>query len=398
MEGLSIKEKAKRYDEAILKLRGMMPNWENLSYNGKTFLQDLVYIIPELKESKENEDEKRIRKELIEYIKDQQSSFISAPDCRDKYEEEENNKYNSWIAWLEKQCEKPANNVETKFKVGDWFVQNERKNIVKVVNATPLVYKVVDILGYHHTITNTAIENNYHLWTIQDAKDGDVLHCWIDGDEFVLIYKGIKDGYITAYGHLYQNLKSFSEEPNTMFCRTIQGHFTPATKEQRDTLIKAMADAGYTFDFEKKELKKIEQNPIDKYKEWYDFIRLFVKQRTDDYNLIPSRDDIHKWGDDILNHAIKVLEQNTTDWSKEDEQYLLVCKNALAKYQITDKWDACIISQWLENKLKSLRPQNRWKPSDEQMNTLEYYMYTLICNKRKEILFGLYTDLKKLKG
>ena len=31
-----------------------------------------------------------------------------------------------------------------------------------------------------------------------------------------------------------------------------------ATKEQRDTLMKAMADAGYTFDFESKELKKIE--------------------------------------------------------------------------------------------------------------------------------------------
>ena len=30
----------------------------------------------------------------------------------------------------------------------------------------------------------------------------------------------------------------------------------PATKEQRDALEKAMADAGYTFDFEKKELKK----------------------------------------------------------------------------------------------------------------------------------------------
>ena len=56
------------------------------------------YIFPQLKES---EDE-MIRKELIEHVKDQQSSFISAPDCRDKYEEEENNKYNSWIAWLEK--------------------------------------------------------------------------------------------------------------------------------------------------------------------------------------------------------------------------------------------------------------------------------------------------------
>lgn len=43
-------------------------------------------------------------------------------------------------------------------------------------------------------------------------------------------------------------------------------------------------------------------------------------------------------------------------WSEEDEQYLLVCKNALAKYQTTDKWDADIISCWLENKLKA--PQN----------------------------------------
>ena len=38
-------------------------------------------------------------------------------------------------------------------------------------------------------------------------------------------------------------------------------------------------------------------------------------------------------------------------WS-DDEQYLLVCKNALRKYQVSDKWDAEIISKWLENKLK----------------------------------------------
>ena len=30
----------------------------------------------------------------------------------------------------------------------------------------------------------------------------------------------------------------------------------PATKEQRDTLMKAIADAGYIFDFDKKKLKK----------------------------------------------------------------------------------------------------------------------------------------------
>ena len=37
-----------------------------------------------------------------------------------------------------------------------------------------------------------------------------------------------------------------------------------------------------------------------------------------------------------------------------------------------------------------------WKPSEEQMNTLEYYMHTLICNEHKEVLFELYADLKKL--
>ncbi len=65
----------------------------------------LERIFPELKES---EDE-RIRKALIEHVKDQQSFFISAPDCKDKYEEEENNKYNSWLDWLEKQ--KPIQNI-----------------------------------------------------------------------------------------------------------------------------------------------------------------------------------------------------------------------------------------------------------------------------------------------
>ena len=50
-----------------------------------------------------------IRKEIVEHIKDQIDSFISAPDCRDKYEEEELARYKSWIAYLEKQKEqKPA--------------------------------------------------------------------------------------------------------------------------------------------------------------------------------------------------------------------------------------------------------------------------------------------------
>lgn len=71
---------------------------------------------------------------------------------------------------------------------------------------------------------------------------------------------------------------------------------------------------------------------------------------------------------DIIAWLEKQAEQKSA-WSRDDEQYLLVCKNALAKYQTTDKWDAGIISRWLEDKLKPLRPQNHWKSSDEQNPT-----------------------------
>ena len=45
--------------------------------------------------------------------------------------------------------------------------------------------------------------------------------------------------------------------------------------------------------------------------------------------------------------------------------------------------------------LKSLRPQNRWKPSDEQMKYLRFYSEQ--NNYDGTILTSLYNDLKKLK-
>lgn len=63
--------------------------------------------------------------------------------------------------------------------------------------------------------------------------------------------------------------------------------------------------------------------------------------------------------------------QQKPAWSEDDKQYLLVCKNALYKYQSSDKWDATIIYNWLEEKLKSIKgrvqPQTKqeWNEEDE---------------------------------
>ena len=197
----------------------------------------LETLFPELHES---EDE-RIRKELIEYIKDQQSSFISPPDCRDKYEEEENNKYNSWIVWLEKQGEqKTADNVEPKFKAGDWIISKYMHLVMQILNNDNGSYKTVETDGTERNDSYDFIERNFKLWTIQDAKDGDVLFMDNGSANCIFIYKSFNNGTINKYAS-YNNFGFEGEH----YLVLNDGYAIPATKEQRDLLLQKMKEAGY---------------------------------------------------------------------------------------------------------------------------------------------------------
>ena len=81
----------------------------------------------------------------------------------------------------------------------------------------------------------------------------------------------------------------------------------------------------------------------------------------------------------------------TKEWSEEDERML---HTIIADFKgfirdntstLESHFNECI--DWL----KSLRPQNRWKPSDEQMMALLYH-----CSNGS-VLSSLYNDLNKLK-
>ena len=65
-----------------------------------------------------------------------------------------------------------------------------------------------------------------------------------------------------------------------------------------------------------------------------------------------------------------IRKQKLAEWSEEDEycrhQLIAFCENCIAQ-------DAC--SKRCSNWLKSLRPQNTWKPSDEQMKVLNEILY-----------------------
>ena len=150
--------------------------------------------------------------------------------------------------------QKPADKYEPKFKVGDWIVSI----------ADPIQINLIKD-GKYFTHNGTIggdirfMDKVYRLWTINDAKDGDILAA---SDNSIFIFKNV---WGTSCKH-YIALASDNEiRVNTKldkFWETTRG-VKPATKEQRETLMKAMADAGYTFDFEKKELKRIEQNPVE---------------------------------------------------------------------------------------------------------------------------------------
>ena len=75
-------------------------------------------------------------------------------------------------------------------------------------------------------------------------------------------------------------------------------------------------------------------------------------------------------------------------WSEEDEVKINRIVACLENLNVADNDILLKDVDWL----KSLKPQNRWKPSDEQMMALLYH-----CSNGS-VLTSLYNDLNKLKG
>ena len=122
-----------------------------------------------------------------------------------------------------------------------------------------------------------------------------------------------------------------------------------------------------------------------------------IEMKTPEESLGVDSDTYNKIVDECI-----YGEQKPAEWSEEDEQLYndlsdTYFYNDEDYPEETYKRMLKRVLDWMNKRAKSLKPQNTWKPSDEQMRTLEHYMHTLICTKHKEILFGLYSDLKKLR-
>ena len=96
--------------------------------------------------------------------------------------------------------------------------------------------------------------NTFHPWTIQDAKDGDVIFY---DDGWTCIFKCIHGIWYSSYCFLTSDGNFHTGYERHAVDSTINGNAHPATKEQCNLLFQKMKEAGYKWNAETKTLEKI---------------------------------------------------------------------------------------------------------------------------------------------
>lgn len=277
---------------------------------------------------------------------------------------------------FEKQNEQiPTDNPGPKFHEGDWTVSNldgmvrrisevhfDGYNSYYVINGKSVNFKEYDIL--------------HHRWSIEDVKPGDIL----SNGKMIVIFKKFEEPLYKQHIIAYIGLDNFGRIQIT------NEHWElgidkakPATKEKCDLLFQKMKEYGYTWNSEKKELLKIEEELTD-FEKSLKHVMIETLECGDTRNLKADAEMLLR------------LAQKHTEWSEEDEKML----NSIIENFGDGKTSNMLQEYWL----KSLKPQKQWKPSKEQMEALKAsYLYWKGITKEipyAEKLESLYEQLKKL--
>ena len=239
----------------------------------------------------------------------------------------------------------PTYKVEPKFKVGDFIVNDYcMGRIIEITNDAYLLDTEQGI--------PFSCEHNVHLWTIQDAIDGDVL---VNGSN-IFVFHFTNETRLMGYCHVNVDDMQFYNDigKNECFC-LIDAEVSPATKEQRDLLFQKMKEAGYQWDDEKKELKLLITN-----------------------------------GGDF---------EPKQEWSEEDDKiyYSLLADIRTRQDDSTSTLEAYYNEQidWLKS-LKDRVWHNSWKPSEEQLDELVNVITEFTTGEQFKQLNSLYEHLIKL--
>lgn len=167
---------------------------------------------------------------------------------------------------------------EPKFKVGDWVV-NKFGDSWHIVNLDKKNYQVSDGKGNYNYFPISK-QDEMHLWTIQDAKDGDILAC----NEEILLFKSYSklQGRISLYCWYNGHTNNFHSKEVIDILLTTRNKVYPATKEQRDLLFQKIKEAGYKWNVKTKTLDKLVKPKFDP-KTLKPFDKVLVRDNDSDF-------------------------------------------------------------------------------------------------------------------
>lgn len=164
-----------------------------------------------------------------------------------------------------------------KFNIGDWIV---RKDGTSFGLNNKYVAQIIDVTAdetndkYMYWISEDEYISDYvddfRKWTIEDAKDGDILCTYEHGEpKIIFILKETPKKHYDLNYHCYYNIMYPYFYPCFGFeskkgCLLLNGEDAkPATKEQCDTLFEKMKEAGYRWDADEKKLINYVDEPFD---------------------------------------------------------------------------------------------------------------------------------------
>lgn len=150
--------------------------------------------------------------------------------------------------------------VKPLFEEGNWI--SDGKRTYQVVSILPIEKSYVLKTRGGLVIENyeiSCIDASFHLWSLKDAKAGDILVSNLNNP---FIYNGNCDHFdVGAYGGIVSDKKTFC--PSFCHCNwTSNKNIHPATKEEKEFLFKKMDEANYEWDSANLELSKNADDPV----------------------------------------------------------------------------------------------------------------------------------------
>lgn len=252
--------------------------------------------------------------------------------------------------------QKSTDKIEPRFKVGDWIASNltnssnlNSSNLLYIIGVDETNYEVVTPQGSTGVPSIRYIDKHYHLWTIQDAKDGDVLCC---SSGWMCIFKSLNNHTNTFSSYCFMDSDKYffnsGSECHTLdkeFINAYNGLIHPATKEQRDLLFQKIKEAGYKWNTETKTLEKLVEH---KFKVG-DRIRHKETNRDDVYEISKVYDDSYGIAGFTWMIYIRYQDQYELVPNKFDPKTLQPFNKVLVRDNNDNKWECSLFSRIIKH-------------------------------------------------